>query len=812
MDAFIRNVRLTLRQLHRQPAFAATVILTLGLAIAANTTIFSFVNALLIRPFPFHDPDQLVQIRSVRGGQLGMLSMREILDIREQISAVDQVAGHTSDFGGYNYSGEGHPQEWKAILTTGNLFEVLGAPLEIGSRWPELQDRERDNRIILTYGVWRENFGAQGDVVGKKITLDHAPGYRIDGVARSGFDYPQGVEVYRSIGGFAAYDRRDFRNLVALARIRRPNNIALLQSQLDGLSLQLATAYPSSNADLSFRAVSFRELYSGDVKPYLLVLFGAAAFVLLIACANVVNLQLSRAIGRGQEMGIRIALGAGRASLFGQLLTESVLLSVVAGAFGILLALWWVKLLRVIIGVGLPKWMVIDIDGCVLLFTAGISMLAAVVSGLAPALELSRQAVLDNLREGGRGNSGGRKAGRLRDAMVVGEIAVALMLLAGAGLLIRGFLDLTNQEKGFRSSSVSTFRVALGWKRYIDQPSISRYYERALDELAHVPGFEGTGFVNTPPLTGQSESAPSTVQVDGQSLEEAMRNPYVTQESISENYFELLGIPLKAGRFFTKFDGKDSEPVAIVSSRLAKTLWPATEALGHRILYDPGTVRLDVRAKSAPFRTVVGVVGDVQEKELGGEAGLDLCVPYRQKADANQYMLVRTKLEPSQFTALAERAMWSIDPEQSVFDFKTYDRRILDSVWQLRISRMLLILFAGVALVLAAIGIYGVMSYAVNQRRREVGVRLALGASPENIRALIVKRGALVGLSGLGIGGAGALILGRVLQHALRGIAGVDQASFAFALLALFAVTLAASAMPAWRASRIDPVITLRGE
>ena len=483
METVLRNIRLAFRQAIRQPGFSVTVVVTLSLAIAANTAIFSFVNALLIRPFPFRDPGLLVQIRSVRSGQLGMLSMREVLDIREQVSYVDAVAAHTSDFGGYNYSGAGKPQEWKAILTTGNLFDVLGIPLQLGNKWPDHGDRERDYRVILTNGVWQDTFGARPETTGNKITLDHAAGYEIDGVARRGLDYPHGVQIYRSMGGFASYDQRDYRNLVAVARIKHPRRLAQLQSELDALSQHLAEAYPSSNAGLSFRAVSFRELYSGDVRPYLLVLLGAVGFVLLIACANVVNLQLSRAVGRTREIGVRIAMGAGPGSLILQLLTESALLSLAAGVVGTLLAFWWVRLLRTLIGSGLPEWMSIEVDGRVLAFTAAISIVAALIAGLGPALQLARGQVVESLREGGRGNSGGRTTSRLKECLVVGEIAVAVVLLAGAGLLIHGFLELTNQRKGFDSSSVSTFRVALGWKRYIDRPSISRYYERALDEL-----------------------------------------------------------------------------------------------------------------------------------------------------------------------------------------------------------------------------------------------------------------------------------------------------------------------------------------
>ena len=806
MDAVLRSLRLAFRQAIRHPGFTLTIILSLGLAIAANTAIFSFVNALLIRPFPFRDSDQLVQIRSVRGGQLGMLSMREVLDIRESVSCLEAVAAHTSDFGGYNYSGEGKPEEWRAILTTGNLFDVLGSPLQLGNKWPDHGDRERDYRVILTYGVWQDTFGARREAIGNNITLDHAAGYQIDGVATRGLDYPHGVQIYRSIGGFASYDRRDYRNLVAVARIKRPQTLAQLQSELDGLGTHLAEEFPSSNRGLALRAVSFRELYSGDVRPYLLVLLGAVGFVLLIACANVVNLQLSRAIGRAREIGIRIAMGAGRGSLINQLLTESALLSLASGVLGTLLAFWWVKLLRSIIGAGLPEWMTIEIDTRVLVFTAFISIFAALVAGLGPAVQLVRGPVIESLREGGRGNSGGRETHRLRQCLVIGEIAIAVILLAGAGLLIRGFLELTNQQKGFESTSVSTFRVALGWKRYIDQSSISRYYERALDELGRISGFESVAFATAPPLTNQSESVLGTVEAEGQAVDEVLRNPYITRASISESYFQLTQIPLKRGRFFTRFDGKDSQPIAIVSARLAKSLWGNEDVLGRRLRYDP------MGKNPGPFRTIVGVVGDVREKDLGGEAGLDLYVPYRQDADANQYMLVRTTLPLSQFTELTEQAMWRIDPEQSIFDFKTYDQRILEGVWQLRISRLLLILFAGVALVLAATGVYGVMSYVVTQARQEIGVRLALGASPASIRSLIVTRGALLGVVGLFFGGAGALILGRVLRHVLPGISGIDQVTFLLANSTLLAVALLASALPASRASRIDPIVALRGE
>jgi putative ABC transport system permease protein len=806
MDTLLRNLRLSFRQILRQPGLAAAVVLTLGLAIGASTAIFSFVNALLLRPFPFRDPDQLVEITSVRGGQPGKISSREVLDIREQITILDGIAAHSGGAGGYNYSGEGRPEEWRAILTTGNLFEVLGAPLEIGAKWPDIVDRERDYRVILSYGVWQGSFGRRRDVVGRKIALDHAPGYEIHGVAPRGFDFPRGIQVFRSIGGFTSYDKRDFRNVVGIARIKRPYSVARLQQELDALAVRLAQQYPDTNKGLGLQATSFRELYSGDVRPYLLVLLGAVGFVLLIACGNVVNLLLSRALGRDREMAVRIALGAGRANLLGQLLTESVVLSVTSAAVGLGLAWWWMKLLRSMIGTQLPQWMVVELDWRVLVFTLCISLLVGVLSGMAPALHATRQALGETLKEGGRGGSAGRSAGRLRDAMIAAEVALAVILLSGAGMLIRGFLQLQSQETGFRTNSIVTFRVALGWKRYINQETIVRYYERALEAMAAIPGVERVAFVPNPPLARQEESAPNTAQAEGQSVDEALRNPYVVHQPISEGYFDLMRIPLKAGRFFSKFDGQGSEPVAIVSERLARRLWPDRDAIGQRLLYNPRASKPDV------YRRVVGVVGSVQHRELGGEPSLDMYVPYRQTTTANQYLLVKTRVGMREFTEKAERALWGIDPEQSLFDFQMYEQRILDSIWQLRVSRTLMILFGAVALVLAAIGIYGVMSYLVGQRTREMGIRLALGASGTSVQGMIVKRGVILTSAGLVAGLFGAFILGRALEAVLRGIRGTDLLSFSGAVAALLAVSVAASAVPAWRASRIDPAVTLRQE
>jgi putative ABC transport system permease protein len=806
VESLHRHVRSSLRQIRRRPAFAAAVVATLALPIGANSAIFSFVNALLLRPFPFRDPGQLVEIHSVRGGQQGKLSMREILDIQEQVTVLDGIAAHTGGAGGYNFSGDGKPAEWRAVLTTGDLFEVLGAPLHVGARWPETADRQRDFRVVLTDRVWRGAFAGRGDVVGRKIALDHAPGYEIHGVARAGFDFPRGIEVYRSIGGFTDYERRERRNVVGIARVKRPHPVARLQAELDGVGRRLAELHPDTNAGLSFRAVSFRDLYSGDARPYLLVLLGAVGFVLLIGCANVANLMLSRALGREREVAVRLALGAGRSTLVGQFLVESVVIAGLAAGVGLLLAWWWMRLLRGAIGFELPGWMTIDLDGGVLAFTVVVSVLAGVLSGLLPAVQFARGRLGEALAQGGRGGSAGKAAGRLRDAMIVAEVTLAVVLLAGAGLLIQGFLRLQSQDKGFQADGIATFRVALGWKRYIDQASTARYYERALEQLGAVPGFDAVAFVSHPPLTRQEQSEPATVQAEHQSAQDALGNPYVNRQSVSEGYFALARIPLKAGRAFDAFDGPASEPVAIVSERLARVLWPGEDPIGRRLRYDP------FARQPGPFRKVVGVAGSVQQAMLGGEPSLDVYVSYRQSAAPNQYVLVKTGLAPREFQERAERAMLAIDPEQSVFDFQTWDSRILDGIWQLRLSRLLLVAFGVVALALAAVGIYGVMSYLVGQRTREMGIRLALGATPGDVRAMVLRRGAWLGAAGLTLGLVLAGVLGRILAGVLNGIGSVDPVSLGASTALLFGAVLAASALPAWRASRVDPVVTLGQE
>lgn len=573
----------------RQPGPALAIVSTLGLAIAATTTVFAFVDSLLLRPYPFRDPDQLVEIHSERGGQKGKLSMREVLDLRERVPSLQAIAAHTGSEGGYNFSGEGRPEEWKTVLTTGDLFQVLGVPVAIGTTWPQPSDRTRDYAVVLSYGVWKRDFGGRNDVVGRRITLDHAPGYTIYGVTASGFDFPKGIEVYRSLGGFAAYERNGYRNVLAVARMRNGVGAARLAAELKRFSAQLAHDFPETNRGLVFTAESFRDLYSGDVRPYLWLLLGAVVLVLLMASGNVANMLLASATGRNREFAIRSALGASGREIVLQLMVESSALAALASVVGLLLSLWAVRLMRGLIGAELPEWMTIGIDARVLSFAAATGGLAAFISGMAPAIGLAHHSLTGALREGDRSSSASASANRLRDGMVVAQMAMAVVLLTGAGLLIRGFADLQSQRKGFESGGVSTFRVALGWKRYITSKLEANYYERGLRRLEGEFGGGNVAFSSLPPLIQQEPTAFETVQAEGQSDDQWRHNPYVNRMPVSENFFSLLQIPVLAGRSFGQADTDDREPVAVVSQRLAAILWPSQSAIGKRLRYSPSS-------------------------------------------------------------------------------------------------------------------------------------------------------------------------------------------------------------------------------
>ncbi|HXG64362.1 MAG TPA: ABC transporter permease, partial [Blastocatellia bacterium] len=691
-----------------------------------------------------------------------------------------------------------------------NLFDVMGISLAQGQVWPEEYDRERNFGVVLSHELWQRRFGGDPGIIGQKIALDAAPFYTVFGVLPPGIDFPAGAQMFRSIcinRVYPNYEARDARNVYALARLKSGVSYRQAQAELDAFSRRLAETYPNFNSGLGFRLTPLTEFYVGDVRPYLLLLLGAAGFVLLIACGNVVNLLLARALAREKEVAIRTALGAGRGRLIRQLLTESVLLALLSGAAGLALAFWWVELLAAMIRIELPPWMTIRMDLRVLIFVLLISMLTGVLAGLAPALQASRPNLNELLKEGARGSSGGARY-RLRRALAAAEIALALVLLVGAGLMMRSFLRLRQTDLGFNADSLLTFRVALPWRKYSGDDGREKqaaFYQQAMERLTALPGVTAVAANSNLPLSGETEAGKLTVTVEGQSVEEQLGNPYVNDLRVSPNYFQVMGILLLKGRFFSESETTKTPLAAIVSQRLAERLWPRQELIDKRLKIGPPH-------SQGRWMTVVGVVGNVKHEQISGDAGLDLYVSYLQVPDGNMYLLMRTKVPPLTLADAATKVIWSVDEEQSTFDIRTMEDRIADTIWQRRVSGTLFTIFAALAVILAAVGIYSVMSYSVSQRTREIGIRMALGAQTADALKMVLGEVLQLTLIGGGIGLAGAFILARFVSSLLYGVSANDPLTFVSVLLLLAAVALAAGFIPARRAARVDPMVALRYE
>jgi putative ABC transport system permease protein len=811
MDTLWQDLRFGARTLIKKPSFTFVVVLTLALGIGANTAIFSFVNALLLRPLPYREADRLVRIATLRGKEEGRLSMLELKDLREQTQVFESVAPYVPG-AQYNYSGDGPPEELAAALVSRDLFNTLGVPLLHGGLWPESYDRERNFGVILTYDLWKRRFGGDPNVLGRKIALDAAPFYVIYGVTPQGFNFPGNAQLLRSIGindYMPDFKNRDARNVYAVARLKPGVSYEQAGAELNAFSRRMSETYPSINAGLSFTLKPLRDLYAGDVRPYLWLLLAAVGLVLLIACANVINLLLARSLAREREIAIRTALGAGRSRLIRQLLTESLLLAIAGGTAGLVTGWGWVKLLRPFVRAEMPAWVAIEIDWRVLGFTMAVSILAGLIAGLAPALQASKPDLNELLKEGAKGSQGGARQ-QLRKALVIAEIALALALLIGAGLMVKSFLRLQQTELGFRPDNLLTLRVALPWRKYAtaptpDQATAKQFYQQLLERLAALPGVESAAITSNLPLSSERQEGKLTFTVEGQSVEEQQRNPYLNALRASPNYFQTIGVQLLKGRLLNEFDKEESERVGVISRRLAERAWPGQDPIGKRL--KTGGVNSQGR-----WTTVVGVVGDVKHEEIAGEGGFDLYVSYQQFGDANMYLLLRTEVAPMALAESATRAVWSVDPEQSTFDTMTMEDRIAGVIWQRRLSGALFAVFAGLAMALASVGIYGVMSYIVSQRTREIGVRMAMGARPRDVLKLVIGQGAKLIAAGLGAGLIVAFIAARIINSLLYQVSATDPLTYLVLPSLLAAVALLACYIPARRAMKVDPMTALRAE
>lgn len=808
MEELRLHLRQALRTLAGRPGITALILLTLGLGIGANSAVFSLVDTVLVKPLPFAEADRLVRIGTLRGSEKGSLALREVRELREEPGLFTGVAAYIPE-ASYTYQGAGEPESLPAILNTVNLFSVLGARFAHGGPWPESFDRERSFGIVLSHEVWQRRFGGDPEVIGKTMVLDSspsmAPSYTIYGVLAPGVDFPRRTDLYRSIfinPRFPNLEDRSARNVVAVARLAPGVSVESARSRVRALGEELARQYPATNRGVAFELAPLAESYVGTVRPYLLLLLGAVALVLLVACTNVANLLFTWALSRQKSLAVRSALGAGAGRIARLLLTESLLLAVAGGALGLVFAHGWLFLLTRVVRLDLPAWMTFDLDGRVLAFTFVLSVLTGLLAGLAPATRLPG-ALAHSLRDGGRAG-GSRGQARLRRALVVAEVGLSLMLLVGAGLMVRTFVALFSTDVGFEPARLLTFRVALPWT--YDEDATRHFLAQSLERLASVPGVEAVASGTHLPLSGNERPDRGTLMAEGQGEEERSRNPYVNFQIVSPGYFETLGIPVERGRALGGEDRPDAPYAAVVSRRLAEHLWPGREAVGRRIR------RSDNSSERTRWLTVVGVAGDVRSEKPTEPPGHDVYLSSLQYVDGWTYFALRTGGDPMALAASAREAIRAVDPTQPVLDFAPMRQRMLETVWPQRVSGLLFGAFAVLALLLAATGIYGVLSYAVSQRTRETGLHMALGADRTQVLRGVLGEALRLTLVGMAFGLAGALALTRAFSGLVHGISPFDPLTFLAVCLVLVTVGLAAGYFPALRATRVSPMEALRRE
>lgn len=807
MSGLLADVRFAWRGFLARPSFSVVIVLTLALGIGANTAIFSAVHALLLRPLPFKDPDRLVRITSTRGGEDGFLNVPEQDDIRALSHIVEDIALYT-DQGLYNASGFGAPEELPATITTHNLFQVLGIAPSIGTTFPADADRSRRFEILISHGLWTRRFGKDPNIVGRTMALDGAPGYYIHGVLPEGVNFPAQSDLFRSSGiaeAGPAYQRRDVRGRLGLARLKPGVSVAQAQGELDTLAQRLAREFPATNAGIGFRVLPLRDLYVGNVRPYIVLLFAAVILVLVVACANVVNLLLSRAIARDRELAVRSALGAGRWRLVRQELVESLLLSTLGGAAGLAVAWVSVRLITRMVRAPLPSWMHITIDWQTIGFLVAVTVVTGVAAGSFAAWRQGRGDLSIALKDAARGSSAGVRHHRVRKILVIGEVALAVVLTIGASLMVQSFMQLQKSDPGFEPAGLLSFRVEMGWRAYDSHAKVTNLVDAVSDRLRELPGVEAVAIDSNLPLSGKPRE-PYEVTVDGQSATDREHNPFVHLHVVNPEYFSAMRATLQRGRAFTDTDVASSQPVVIISESVGERLFPNRDAIGQRIaLGNPGV--------PANWATIVGIAAPVKLEHLAASGHLDVYRPHRQQWLGGFWFLARTRgVDPASLINVAPPLVTAYDPDQSYFDVQVMSARVASGIWQQRIAGALFAAFGGLAFLLAVLGLYGVLSYLVTQQRREIGVRMALGAEPSRVWRMVVGRGLTLSAFGVAFGLVAAFAGTRAAESLLFGVSAVDPLSFVGVPIATLATAAVACALPARRATRVDPLIALRAD
>jgi putative ABC transport system permease protein len=810
MKGLLQDLRYGLRMLRKTPGFTALAVITLALGIGANTAIFSDVNALVLRPFAFPDLDRVVAVWETvpkQGANSVKAAPANFLDWTAQSKSF----AHLAAIHGWNanLTGEGLAERVEGYQVTADFFALAGIPPRLGRQIGGIDFRDGIAPVVvLSHGFWQRHLGGESGIVGRSLLLNGQK-FTVIGVAAPDLDFPVGAEIWTplDLSSTATTDRANH-YLLVLGRLNKATSVAQAQADVQAIAGRLGQQYPNTNAGHEVRIVRLVEDAVTGTRQFVLVLMGAAVFVLLLACVNVANLQLARISSRQKEMAVRLGLGASGWQLIRQFLIESILLALAGGAAGLLLANWGLKLslrsLPPFIVAHVPGLKHLQLDSRVLFFTLAIAVVTGILAGLAPALRFSRSELSDALKENTRGASAGSGTGRLRTLLVVSEMALALVLLIGAGLMVKGFQNLLTVEMGFDRTNVLTFHVALPAEKYQRNDQLLTYYDRVIRELRTLPGVESVACVTSLPSSWSGANW-TQYSAEGRPPASPSELPSALSQIATPDYLTALRVPLLKGRFLSTQDGPDAPPVVVISAKLARDTWPGQDPIGKHI-------KLGRPEGSDPWREIVGVVGDILSSPFDFNPDPTTYVPFTQLPQSSSAFVIRTTGDPLNLVSPAIAHVRKIDPDEPAYDVRSLEQVISDNISGVQSSAQMMMVFGFIALVLAAAGIFAVMAYSVSQRTHEIGIRMALGAQRFDVLRLVVTSAIKMATVGLTIGVAVALILTYVLSSMLFGVIRMDGLIFALLTLVLASVAALAAYIPARWATKVEPMQALRYE